>query len=49
MSTRKYKDFVYDAIINDWDKQKEFQQQMCDMLNSGKKFALLVEMKQIFK
>ncbi len=41
MSTRKYQDFVYNAIINDWDEQKEFQEKMCDILESGKEVRIV--------
>jgi aminopeptidase len=41
MSTREYADFVYDAVIKDWDEQKEFQSQMCDILNDGKKVRIV--------
>ena len=33
MSTDAYTEFVYDAIDKDWDAQREFQQQLVDILD----------------
>lgn len=41
MSTREYTKFVYDAIINDWDKQKEFQENMREILDEGKEVRIV--------
>ena len=35
MSTEAYRSFVYDAILKDWDAQREFQQPMVDILDDG--------------
>lgn len=40
MSTREYREFVYDAIIRDWDEQKEFQSEMCEILDKGKEVKI---------
>ncbi|MCU4753173.1 aminopeptidase [Halobacteria archaeon AArc-curdl1] len=33
MSTEAYEEFVWNAITKDWDEQREFQQQMVDLLD----------------
>ena len=35
MSTAAYEEFVYDAVNRDWNAQREFQQQMFDILDSA--------------
>jgi aminopeptidase len=41
MSTREYGDFVYNAIVRDWDEQKEFQSEMCEILDNGKEVRIV--------
>jgi aminopeptidase len=41
MSTPAYTDFVYDAVTKDWDAQREFQQQMVDLLDSGSEVRIV--------
>ena len=35
MSSEAYENFVYDAVLKDWDAQKEFQEQMVEILEDG--------------
>ncbi|GAB3412195.1 aminopeptidase [Haloparvum alkalitolerans] len=35
MSTEGYENFVYDAVSLDWDEQREFQQQMVEILDDA--------------
>jgi len=35
MSTEAYENFVYDAIIKDWDEQEAFQEHMVEILEAG--------------
>lgn len=35
MSVREYADFVYDAILVDWDEQRAFQSEMVEILEDG--------------
>lgn len=35
MSEMEYEDFVYDAILEDWEDRKEYQSQMVDILEDG--------------
>ncbi|WP_224448052.1 aminopeptidase [Haloprofundus salilacus] len=35
MSTEGYENFVWDAVTLDWDAQREFQQQMVDIMNDA--------------
>ncbi|MFB6142117.1 MAG: aminopeptidase, partial [Halorientalis sp.] len=35
MSTEAYENFVYDAVLKDWDEQRAFQSHMVDVLEEG--------------
>jgi aminopeptidase len=35
MSTAAYENFVYDAVLKDWDEQREFQEHMVAILEEG--------------
>ncbi|SFL40388.1 aminopeptidase [Halogranum rubrum] len=41
MSTAAWCDFVYDAVNRDWDQQREFQQQLADLLDSADEVRLV--------
>jgi aminopeptidase len=41
MSTDAYADFVYDAVTLDWDTQREFQEQMVEILDSGTEVRII--------
>ncbi|WP_435196849.1 aminopeptidase [Natronomonas sp. EA1] len=35
LSTEAYENFVYDAVLKDWDAVRDHQQQMCDIMNGA--------------
>ncbi len=41
MSTPTYEEFVYDAVNKDWDEQREFQQQMVEILDAGNEVRIV--------
>jgi aminopeptidase len=41
MSTDAYADFVYDAITLDWDEQREFQENMVEILDAGSEVRIV--------
>jgi len=41
MSTEAYENFVYDAILKDWDEQRAFQEHMVDILNDGEEVRIV--------
>ncbi|WP_247010382.1 aminopeptidase [Halorientalis litorea] len=41
MSTEAYENFVYDAILKDWDEQRAFQEHMVDILDEGEEVRIV--------
>ena len=41
MSTEAYENFVYDAILKDWDEQRAFQGNMVDILDDGEEVRIV--------
>ena len=41
MSTPAYADFVYDAMLKDWDAQREFQEHMVEILDAGSEVRIV--------
>jgi aminopeptidase len=41
MSTAAYENFVYDAILKDWDAQRELQEPMVDVLEEGEEVRIV--------
>jgi aminopeptidase len=41
MSTREYRDFVYNAVDKDWEEQREFQSNLVDILDDGKSVRIV--------
>jgi aminopeptidase len=41
LSTEAYENFVYDAILKDWDAQREFQEPMVDILEDGEEVRIV--------
>jgi aminopeptidase len=41
MSTEAYENFVYDAILRDWDEQRAFQEHMLEILNDGEEVRIV--------
>ncbi|MFB6180043.1 MAG: aminopeptidase [Halorientalis sp.] len=41
MSTEAYENFVYDAVLKDWDEQRAFQEHMVDILNEGEEVRIV--------
>ncbi|WP_435077549.1 aminopeptidase [Halococcus sp. AFM35] len=41
MSTEAYEDFVYDAILKDWDEQREHQDQLVEILDPASEVRLV--------
>ncbi|MHB9287421.1 aminopeptidase [Halobacteriales archaeon Cl-PHB] len=41
MSTEEYENFVYDAILKDWDEQRELQEPMVDILDEGEEVHIV--------
>src|SRR6056297_225841 len=41
MSTEAYENFVYDAVLKDWDEQEAFQEHMVDILNDGEEVRIV--------
>mgnify|MGYP006285123885 CR=1 FL=1 len=41
MSFEGYQNFVYDAILKDWDAQREFQEHMVDILEAGEEVRIV--------
>lgn len=40
MTTREYENFVYNAVSKNWDKQREFQSNLVDILEDGSKVEI---------
>jgi aminopeptidase len=41
MSSEGYENFVYDAILKDWDEQREFQSQLVEILDAGEEVHIV--------
>jgi aminopeptidase len=41
MSTAGYADFVYDAVLQDWEAQRAFQEPMVDILDEGEEVRIV--------
>ena len=41
MSTEAYENFVYDAILKDWDEQEQFQEHMVEILEDGEEVRIV--------
>ncbi|WEL22688.1 aminopeptidase [Halorhabdus sp. BNX81] len=41
MSTEAYENFVYDAILKDWDEQREFQAQLVEILEDASEVRIV--------
>ncbi|WP_123537819.1 aminopeptidase [Halosimplex salinum] len=41
MSTEAYEDFVYDAVTKDWDAQREFQDNMVEILDGAEEVRIV--------
>ena len=41
MSSERYENFVYDAILKDWDEQAEFQAQMVEILDPAEEVRIV--------
>ncbi|MEF8853963.1 MAG: aminopeptidase [Haloarculaceae archaeon] len=41
MSTESYQNFVYDAILKDWDAQRQFQENLVDILEAGEEVRIV--------
>jgi aminopeptidase len=41
LSTETYENFVYDAILRDWEEQREFQEHMLEILDAGEEVRIV--------
>jgi aminopeptidase len=41
LSTEAYENFVYDAVLRDWDRQREFQAHVVDILDAGEEVRVV--------